>query len=92
MGKEIEVGVSSVAGTMDHDLKLVHSGSGRSTMLLVMNNPSLRLSESLSGKVLYQAESSGLCSDKEAEAGESPGFVDAGWRSSERKEADHSTN
>jgi len=28
--------------------------------------------------VLCQARSSDLCSDKEAEAGESPGFVDAG--------------
>ena len=41
------------------------------------------MGKSLSGKVLCQARSSDLCSDdlcsdKEAEADESPGFVDAG--------------
>jgi len=37
-----------------------------------------KISQSLSGKVLCQARSSDLCSDKEAEAGEFLEFVDAG--------------
>jgi len=46
----------------------------------------------LSGEVLCRARSSDLCFDQEAEAGESPGFVDAGRLSVERKEADRSTH
>jgi len=38
----------------------------------------ITLCKSLSGKVLCQARSSDLCSDKEAEAGEFLEFVDAG--------------
>jgi len=38
------------------------------------------------------SRASDLCSDMEAEAGEFPGFVDAGGRRSKLGEADRSTN